>query len=94
MTYSYRILRESEKIRIFTYQASKLCHIYGENNILNFAYFAWARTPITSAYKSATMCIFPVLGPRYLVREKEEFSDEKTSCLDPNYEKYKKVSFS
>lgn len=41
--------------------------------VFNFTHFAWASTPITSAYKSATMCIFPVLGPRYLARDKKEF---------------------
>lgn len=29
-------------------------------------YLACANTPMTSAYRSATMCILPVLGPRYL----------------------------
>lgn len=33
---------------------------------LRVTYLACANTPMTSAYRSATMCILPVLGPRYL----------------------------
>lgn len=66
---SLKKLRESEylhtkQIKLLGFP---LCMVF------NFTHFAWASTPITSAYKSATMCIFPVLGPRYLAREKKEF---------------------
>lgn len=70
---------------------SRTSQIYGGNTIFNFAYFAWAKTPITSAYKSATMCIFPVLGPRYLGRDKKEFLAEKAYCLNHYY--YKIIFF-
>lgn len=61
--------------------------------VFNFTYFAWARTPITSAYKSATMCIFPVLGPRYLARDKKEFLAEKASCLNHYNSKIQQIIF-
>lgn len=38
----------------------------GKGFWLTFTYLACASTPMTSAYRSATMCILPVLGPRYL----------------------------
>ena len=34
-------------------------------------YLDCVRTPMTSAYRSAMMCTFPVLGPEYLVDEEE-----------------------
>lgn len=35
-------------------------------SVIYKTYFDWARTPITSAYKSAIICTFPVLVPEYL----------------------------
>lgn len=38
--------------------------------VRDWTYFDWARTPVTSAYKSAIICTFPVLVPEYLKRKR------------------------
>lgn len=48
-----------------------------------WTYLDCAKTPTTSAYRSATMCIFPVLGPRYLGKERIHYKF-KPICDRPN----------
>lgn len=53
------------------------CNVYAPTNtqiIFSLQYLDWATTPTTSAYRSATMCILPVLGPRYLKKTKKRIS--------------------
>lgn len=43
-------------------------------SVIYKTYFDWARTPITSAYKSAIICTFPVLVPEYLKLQENKCS--------------------